>query len=234
MTENSGSETSGEIAIATRERLLEAAIDVFGRYGYDAATTRVLAQAAGANIASISYYFESKEGLYRAVVSSIVEKIQEQVAGSDRTLLQRRPSGPRRREQALELLEQILERIIDFMVGSPEAPRVARIIIREQLYPSAAYDVIFIGFMEPMLERLAQLIVVITGRDSLRTATLRAMALFGQVMAFRVARETLVRALDCEGYSQRELEEVRQVILEHTRSALRSFFEIEPGEGGGP
>lgn len=35
---------------ATREKLLNTAIDVFGRYGFDGATTRKLADAAGVNL----------------------------------------------------------------------------------------------------------------------------------------------------------------------------------------
>jgi hypothetical protein len=46
------------------------------------------------------------------------------------------------------------------------------------------------------------------------------MAILGQIIVFRVARETMVRALDLEGYSPDELEEVRTTILEHTRATL--------------
>ncbi len=49
-----------------QERLLEAALDIFGRDGYEAATTRAIAKKAGVNIAAIPYYYNGKEGLYRA------------------------------------------------------------------------------------------------------------------------------------------------------------------------
>lgn len=44
--------------------MLHAALDVFGRCGFDGATTRMLAQAAGMNLGAIPYYFGSKEDLY--------------------------------------------------------------------------------------------------------------------------------------------------------------------------
>lgn len=50
----------------TREKLLSASVDVFGRYGFDGATTRMLADAAGVNLQAIPYYFGGKEGLYIA------------------------------------------------------------------------------------------------------------------------------------------------------------------------
>ena len=50
-----------------RERLVLAALRLFAEKGYSATSTREIAQAAGANIAAISYYFGDKAGLYREV-----------------------------------------------------------------------------------------------------------------------------------------------------------------------
>ncbi|MRR31366.1 TetR family transcriptional regulator, partial [bacterium] len=53
---------------ATRRKLIEAGIEIFGVYGYEAATTRMLSKAAKVNLGAIPYHFGSKEGLYHAVV----------------------------------------------------------------------------------------------------------------------------------------------------------------------
>jgi TetR/AcrR family transcriptional regulator, regulator of cefoperazone and chloramphenicol sensitivity len=201
----------------TRERLLEAALDVFGRYGYDAATTRMIAGQAGANIAAIPYYFSGKEGLYEAVVRHIVDVIATQMEDTRLEIIGRSLSGPEAKETAGELLEKLVSRFIQFMVGSPQAPRISRIILREQMYPTTAYEIIFSGFMENLLNAAAKLIMAISGNASQRVAKLRSMAIVGQILAFRVARETLVRALDLEGYSDSETAEIKRVIMEHTR-----------------
>lgn len=52
---------------ASRDRLLRAGLQLFARQGYAKTSTRELAEVAGVNIASISYYFGDKAGLYRAV-----------------------------------------------------------------------------------------------------------------------------------------------------------------------
>jgi len=52
---------------ATRERLLRSSLRLFASQGFAGTSTRELAQAAGVNIAAISYYFGDKAGLYRAV-----------------------------------------------------------------------------------------------------------------------------------------------------------------------
>ena len=54
-----------EVAQA-RARLLHAALRLFAENGFAKASIRDIAQAAGVNPASISYYFGDKNGLYRA------------------------------------------------------------------------------------------------------------------------------------------------------------------------
>jgi AcrR family transcriptional regulator len=53
--------------IEARTKLLNAALKLFAEKGFAKTSTREIAQAAGANIAAISYYFGDKAGLYRAV-----------------------------------------------------------------------------------------------------------------------------------------------------------------------
>ena len=53
--------------VEARNRLLDAAMVLFAEKGFAKTSTREIAQAAQVNIASISYYFGDKAGLYRAV-----------------------------------------------------------------------------------------------------------------------------------------------------------------------
>ena len=204
-------------------RLLEAGVDVFGKHGFDAATTRMIAEKAEVNIAAIPYYFNGKEGLYRAVVAHITSKLESQVRSTLLEIEERVAEGNLNREEALVLLEKLLEKMINFMVGSTEAPRFARIVLREQLYPSSAYDIIFSRIMAPMINSVAEMIATATGAAPSRVVSLRAMTLIGQVIVFRVARETTVRALGLKGYSSDETDEIRSVILEQTRGMIEAM-----------
>jgi TetR/AcrR family transcriptional regulator len=51
----------------TRERILEAALIEFGEHGFAGARISAIASRAGVNEQLISYYFDGKEGLYRAL-----------------------------------------------------------------------------------------------------------------------------------------------------------------------
>lgn len=52
---------------ASRQRLMQAGLQLFAQQGFAQTSIRELALAAGVNVAAISYYFGDKAGLYRAV-----------------------------------------------------------------------------------------------------------------------------------------------------------------------
>lgn len=215
---------NGAAAKNARTRLLEAGLDEFGRHGFEAATTRGIAQRAAVNIALIPYYFEGKEGLYRAVVEHAIGHIESHVADTLQEI-KRQSDRDLSAEEAEALLLKLLTGIVDFMVGSEEAPRFARITLREQLYPSSAYDIIFSRMMAPVIQAIARMVSIAVGLPLTETTKLRALSLIGQIMAFRVARETVVRMLGMQGYSPAETEQIRYVILEQTRATIRGLIE---------
>jgi AcrR family transcriptional regulator len=53
--------------LEARNRLLDAALQLFADHGFSKTSTREIALAAQVNVAAISYYFGDKAGLYRAV-----------------------------------------------------------------------------------------------------------------------------------------------------------------------
>lgn len=72
--------SSGAEPDPARARLLRAGLRLFAHQGFAATSTRELAQAAGVNVASISYYFGDKAGLYRAVFFEPLGEIADDIA----------------------------------------------------------------------------------------------------------------------------------------------------------
>lgn len=58
---------------APRQRILNAAMQIFGRKGFKSATVREICHAARVNLAALNYYFGNKESLYRTVVTDLLE-----------------------------------------------------------------------------------------------------------------------------------------------------------------
>ena len=131
-------------AARTRQALLDAARRRFARDGYAATTVRDIADDAGVNVALISRYFASKEGLFEECLSSAGETlhrgeavpfdrvaavIAEQVAGladgdvpSQLALLLRSSGDERADELRLGVLRTSTERLAAAAGWGPAAP----------------------------------------------------------------------------------------------------------------
>ncbi|MGE0761732.1 MAG: TetR/AcrR family transcriptional regulator [Bdellovibrionales bacterium] len=57
-------------ATDSKQALLDASLEVFAEKGLEGSTVKDIADAAGVNVALISYYFGSKDGLYKAALAS--------------------------------------------------------------------------------------------------------------------------------------------------------------------
>ncbi len=53
---------------STRERLLDAAGEIFAERGFEGATVREITRQAGVNVAAVNYYFRDKDELYAATL----------------------------------------------------------------------------------------------------------------------------------------------------------------------
>ena len=61
-------------SIDTRDRILEAAAAEFAEQGFEGASTRNVAENAGVQHPLLTYHFGNKDGLWRAVLSSLNER----------------------------------------------------------------------------------------------------------------------------------------------------------------
>lgn len=208
----------------TRERLLDAAVEVFGRLGYDGAGTRALAAAAGANLAAIPYHFGSKEGLYLATARHVAARIGESLAPlierAGRALQDLREPQP---ADAAALLGSLLGDFAALMMA-PEADRWAAFILREQMAPTRAFGVLYDGFMVRMVAMVMRLLTLCGGPSGRHASgpdmRLRAFALLGQAMAFRVGRAAVMRTLGWEAVGPAELEAVRAAVRAGVAAAV--------------
>jgi TetR/AcrR family transcriptional regulator len=68
-------------ATATRTALLDAALTEFAAHGFEGASTRSIAAAAGTHQPQINYHFESKDALWKAAVDHLFARLDRAVRG---------------------------------------------------------------------------------------------------------------------------------------------------------
>ncbi len=201
----------------TRAQLIEAALDVFGRLGFEGATTREIAKAASANLAAIVYHFGSKEALHLAVAEHVANRIASSVGPALAEAAD--PAASATPEAARTMFGRLIETYVEVMLGSAEAERWARFIVREQMQPSAAFDVIY-RIMGGSVGIATRLIATALGRPEDEEIRLRAFTMFGQVLVFRVAQALVLRRMGWTSIGARERAEIKRIVADHIEAIL--------------
>ncbi len=111
---------------ATRDALLDAALSEFAAHGFEGASTRSIATAAGTHQPQINYHFESKDELWRAAVDHLFAQLDEAVARHLRAMPP--PSDERQRFAC---------GVRAFVRAAAELPELNRIMVQEATIDSA-------------------------------------------------------------------------------------------------
>jgi len=209
--------TRSDRGAETRAQLIDAALEIFGRLGYEGATTRQIAKAANANLAAIVYHFGSKEALHLAVAEHVARSILTKIGPTLATIAA--PEATATPEAARAALHRLIGTITDTLLGTAEAELWARFIVREQLQPTAAFDVIY-GFMENAMTTALHIVTTILGVPEDEEIRLRTITVLGQILVFRVAQTLVLRRMKWTAIGDGERAVIKQVILQNLDAIL--------------
>jgi AcrR family transcriptional regulator len=203
----------------TREALIDAAVEVFGRDGFRAASTRSIADTAHVNQALIGYHFGGKPGLYLAVFERITRRVGlylDPVAQSIEAHFEQQGGTA----QGVELIHRLIDALVATF-SAPESAAWARLILREQQDPSEAFDRLYGGMIGRMLTLLTRLIAQILGTEpNAIEARLISQTIIGQALVFRSARATVQRHLDWQQIGAAEIMTIQAVIRRNVTAML--------------
>ncbi|NBX65597.1 MAG: DUF1956 domain-containing protein [Proteobacteria bacterium] len=216
--------TSNERSDATRRRLIDAGMELFGVNGFDATTTRALADAAGANLAAIPYHFGGKDGLYRAVAQAVIDGLNDQMGSFLDSVQREMDAGVGSPHQAMALIERLMADFAEVVLQRPEADNWVCFVMREQMQPTEAFSILYDSPIKRMRDLFSKLLSHVSGLepDHVRIK-LTGIELLGLVYVFRVARASTLREMGWQTINEAAYAEVRTVILESTRLILRGL-----------
>jgi TetR/AcrR family transcriptional regulator, regulator of cefoperazone and chloramphenicol sensitivity len=217
--------------LGARARLLDAAAEIFGTYNLEGATTRQLAERAGVNQAAIPYYFGGKEGLYLATVEHFFSVHAPKVGAVVAQVEPRLAAKDIDREEALNLLRNLLEQLLEVLLRQQTNRSFGRIIIREQMQPTKAFDLIYERVIRRVHETISALLAIVLDQQADdRTVILRAQMIVGQILVFLSGRETICRRLNLTGYTDEEFAEIKAAL--HEQLDLLQQYRPRPAAAG--
>ena len=210
---------------ATREALVTAAIEVFGRDGFGAASTRAISQAAGVNQALIGYHFGGKPGLYNAALRHIAESVRARMGPlleaieAELSAAGEAGSAKGGASRSLELLHRLTGAFVQVLI-SDESASWARLILREQQDPSEGFDILYEGIMRQMFDVTTSLVRRVRRENRVSQQTrLLAVTILGQALVFRAARTVVMREMAWRRVTPAQVRKI-QALLRHNVAAM--------------
>lgn len=213
----------------TRSQLLDAAVELFGRYGFEGTSVRMLAAQANCNLAAIPYHFGSKDGLYLAVATHLAQSMRERLGGEIQKISQHLQRTDATRESVfagmIELLLKFGESILD------KSPSVARYVMREQLEPTQAFDELYNTLARELHETLSLCVSRLEGLAAESPACIiRTHMIMGSFIGFISGRSVFLRRMGWQSID----EEKRQILRREIRTFLAQLFHLPQENENGP
>ncbi len=207
----------------TRQRLVQAAIEVFAENGYEAATVRDICARANANVAAVNYHFGDKKTLYSIIFDEVFRTLHKQ----------RTPFLPHTApaEARLETyVRSFFEELFYCDEGAAEGAQLSAMYLMEIAHPTDVLDNLVSQFMARDAAELQSIVAALLGPGAPRLTILNcAASIAGQVLHYYHSQPLIERLHpDLPSASARREELIEHVLrfslggIAHLRDAVRT------------
>jgi TetR/AcrR family transcriptional regulator, regulator of cefoperazone and chloramphenicol sensitivity len=212
----------------SRDALIEAAAKLFAKRGYDAVSTRELAEAAGTNLGAIQYHFGSKAKLFVATLDHLWDKVERHPI----TLLGQDPF-PTKREGALDRLAKFLVYFLAHILNE-KSEQPGRIMCRE-IFASASEDPEMLGalistvvkeFSRPYQDLMTRLLALLSPQRPLNELIFDSRSLLAQCVFYTVHRPFVEEMVGVNLTSEEFFRKMTRQIMRYSLSAMRLSDEV--------
>ncbi|MBE6411905.1 MAG: DUF1956 domain-containing protein [Opitutales bacterium] len=194
-----------------KSKILKSALEEFSMLPFSAVRTRQIASNAGVNHAAISYYFGGKKELYLETVRQISEYIHLYIA----EFFARASEVKRAKsiEQAKALIHDFtMSRVCIDSENNVFFRNIISIIMREEMYPTEAFDIIYEKVIEPSVALLVDMLkIASSGKCKGVEAQILAQMLLGQVMLFNSTKSGFKRISGWKTFGSKEYSKIDYV-----------------------
>jgi TetR/AcrR family transcriptional regulator, regulator of cefoperazone and chloramphenicol sensitivity len=196
----------------TRQRLLEAAGEVFAERGFRDATTQEICRRAAANIAAVHYHFGDKEELYRTVIQYAEQRAAEGVPAD------LAPDAP-----AEERLRAHVESFLVHLFDEGQPAWLGKLMAREMSEPTPGLDVIVQEKIRVSYKRVEAIVRELVGPaasdDDVRACVLSVQ---GQCLFYRHCHPVLTRLFPGWAVCREGVPELARHIVRFSLAGIRA------------
>ncbi len=219
------------------ERLLAAGAWLFAERNYADVSTRALTRAAAVNLSAITYHFGGKEGLYRAVIASMLRETEplRSVLIDDIHAGIARAAGDRAELGRVAMV--FVRRVLAAQVLTEVLGGRMQIMLREMNRPSFAFAEVMAGHIDPIHDSVCALVAAARGgAPDDEAVRILAHAVIGQCVVFGLGRRVIQRRLGWDAVTPDRFERIVETVGGSVLASLGLPPEaagVRPGRRGG-
>ncbi len=216
--------------IKTRQRVLDSALEIFADRGFKDATVSEICKGAGANVASVNYYFSDKRQLYNEVCQYAFSLAIEEFP-VDKNINESSDLHDRLRAFVGALLKRIF--------SDGKANYFPRLMIREMADPTESFDQLFASTIMTQVNVLNGIITGITGDkidepfvskcgdDRLSRLHLCVFSVISQCVYLCFNKAIRQRFFDCDPQHTQQLDSLIDHITTFSMAGIKSTCETK-------
>jgi AcrR family transcriptional regulator len=196
-------------ADSTRDRLLEAAQEVFAERGFAAASVREICAKAGVNIAAVNYYFRDKERLYIEAV-----KAAHCCAMAEPPMPDWTPDT-----SAFEKLRGFIRVMTERMLRESK-PHTTQLMMRELSQPTAACAETVRDSIRPVADVLMSIMRELLPNVSDEECYLFGFSVMGQILIYKQSRPVVRGLIGSEADDQLSAAQIAEHVYRVMQPAI--------------
>lgn len=207
----------------SKAKILDAALTVFSKNGFEGARTRDIADLAGVNIATLHYHFKSKDNIYGSVIEEIHAASGAQIMGvmiAQKKIIE----SSKNKKELVEALNTMSHAFVE-MIINPQNKRFAKIIAHEQIEQSKHFKELFETVMKRVCEPFLTAIAKITDK---KTSDIEAIlithSLHGILTSFLHNQSSLFYLSGWKGYNKNNAKHINSHISQMINSLFKPYL----------
>lgn len=185
-----------------KEQIIQAAIKLFAKNGFEATSTRDICKLANANISLIAYYFGGKQELYDEIISSFIEKVANQV--SEFAKIENNLNNMTLKEK-VELMKLTIDKLMNYFYNSVSTDMI-ELLLKEQQNPDTKVTSPPYNFMRKIMGSILN-----KDPDS-KEVVYKCMFIFSQISFVRIARLFTLRIFKQNEFEQDDINFIKNNI----------------------
>lgn len=205
----------------TKKKIMNAAILLFASKGFSTTTTREICKNAGVNLSLISYYFNSKDGLYTSIIESIMnyglEYMQSEINKakllSEMTLTEK-----------LDLYKSLLEKYVNFLYSESVPNSFVILMIKEQTTAHSKFSAMYAQKINVLYFALRKILAsILNKKETDKTVIFEVSSIIGQILSFKIMDRATLSAFNQHSYTKDDNKKIVKIVLNHIDENIRKI-----------